>query len=89
MVAFRFNPSFCGFGIGGFQGRLRLAHVCVSILVSVDSVLEVSSSSSSMSSSPGFNPSFCGFGIGGSCLVMMTEKYNSFNPSFCGFGIGG
>ena len=66
-----FNPSFCGFGIGGKSPLLQASKsLKVSILVSVDSVLEALFASKPLITSSGFNPSFCGFGIGGSSIVL-------------------
>ena len=61
-----FNPSFCGFGIGGADfNLLRRRIYLVSILVSVDSVLEAGDQVEFGTGFISFNPSFCGFGIGG------------------------
>ena len=61
----------------------------VSILVSVDSVLEVPKLHFPLKVPSRFNPSFCGFGIGGYGVLKMLYFDFCFNPSFCGFGIGG
>ena len=71
------------------SGAAGIPRAAVSILVSVDSVLEAVGFISSANSSVGFNPSFCGFGIGGLDFDVLRFKKFGFNPSFCGFGIGG
>ena len=50
-----------------------LDKVLVSILVSVDSVLEVQELISFLRVEARFNPSFCGFGIGGSFLIISRK----------------
>ena len=61
-----------------FSRTSRNLRYDVSILVSVDSVLEDVTESEINNMVSGFNPSFCGFGIGGDYSQLGRRKLERF-----------